>query len=98
MPGYGAPDQFQQQWNQPGGYGQADPAAQRAQGGYAATGYTDQPTEQPIIQDGWQWDPHAQQWIPAQQQPPAQQAQPQDQGWANPGDDGQTQVRPPDGH
>jgi len=22
-------------------------------------------TGQPIIQDGWQWDPHAQQWIPA---------------------------------
>ena len=37
------------------------------------------PAEQPIIQDGWQWDPQAQQWIPAQQQaapPPQQQAAP----------------------
>ena len=48
-----------------------------------------QPTqqiEQPIIQDGWQWDPQAQQWIPAQQQPPAPRATPGGE---------QTQVRPP---
>jgi aquaporin Z len=106
VPGYGAPDQYQQQWNQqipgypqaqqaapapdqyqrqwnqqawtdpqrattapaaqaalPGQGAQAEPAAQAAQPA--------QPVEQPIIQDGWQWDPQAQQWIPAQQQPPA---------------------------
>ncbi len=40
--------------------------------------------QQPIIQNGWQWDPEAQQWIPAQQQPPA------------PGGD-QTMARPPEG-
>lgn len=40
-----------------------------------------QTQQQPIIQDGWQWDPASQQWIPAQQQPPAQQQYPQqDQG------------------
>ncbi len=40
VPGYGASDQYQQQWNQ------------RVWSG------------EPIIQDGWQWDPYAQQWIP----------------------------------
>lgn len=49
------------------------------------------PAEQPIIQDGWQWDPASQQWIPAQ--PAAPQA-PQAGGWAPPASD-QTQVRPP---
>ncbi|MFC5727681.1 MULTISPECIES: MIP family channel protein [Nocardioides] len=52
--------------------------------------------EQPIIQDGWQWDPAAQQWIPAQQPPPPAadpQAPPQG-GWAPPAGD-QTVVRPP---
>ena len=92
----GATDAFQQQWaQQSGGVAAAQlpveqqPAAQQQ---YAA------PAEQPIIQDGWQWDPAAQQWIPAQQQPPAQQATPQsDQpgGWAPPGGE-VTQVRPPD--
>lgn len=89
VPGYGQPDQFQQQWNQPGGY--AQPAAS---GGYAQAMPQQ---EQPIIQDGWQWDPQAQQWIPAQQQAPLAPQQPQaQQGWAHPGDgDNRTQVRPP---
>ena len=64
--------------------------------------YGHQQAEQPIIQDGWQWDPSTQQWIPAQQQapmPPAapdpgQQQPPQAGGWAPPAGD-QTQVRPP---
>lgn len=43
VPGYGATDQYQQQWNQQVWSGE------------------------PIIQDGWQWDPYAQQWIPAPQ-------------------------------
>lgn len=78
----------QQQWGQPGGFQQPQ------QGGYAAPGAAQaaQPNpqaEQPIIQDGWQWDPQAQQWIPAQQQPP--------QGWPSQGGGEQTQVRPHDG-
>jgi aquaporin Z len=72
-PAYAAPDQYQQQWNQQAAQGQW-PQQQQQQPA--------QPVEQPIIQDGWQWDPQAQQWIPAQQQPPA------------PGGE-QTQVRPP---
>ncbi len=87
VPGYGQPDQFQQQWNQPGGYAGTDVSAGYAQpavGGHAQQPAQAQPQEQPIIQDGWQWDPQAQQWIPAQQ------------GWAQPGDDDhRTQVRPP---
>lgn len=77
-PGYGAPDAFQQQWSQQGdltgqpGY----QTGQTGQTGYAA------PAEQPIIQDGWQWDPAAQQWIPAPQPP-------------TPPATGETQMRPP---
>lgn len=40
---------------------------------------------EPIIQDGWQWDPHAQQWIPATG--PAAQSWPEE-------DDGRTRIRP----
>jgi aquaporin Z len=82
VPGLGAPDAFQQQWNQPA----AAPAP--------APAPTPAPAEQPIIQDGWQWDPAAQQWIPAQQQPPAPQAD-QPGGWAPPSSE-HTVVRPPD--
>ncbi len=100
VPGYGAPDAYQQQWNQQPATGYQAPGA-----GYQTPTPTPTPTpasqqaqpahEQPIIQDGWQWDPQAQQWIPAQQQPPVQ---PQAQAWPAP-DQGaeQTQVRPPDG-
>lgn len=52
------------------------------------------PVEQPIIQDGWQWDPAAQQWIPAQPQAPQVPQAPQAGGWAPPAGE-QTQVRPP---
>lgn len=81
VPGLGAPNAFEQQWNQQD-YGQ-----QAAQ----------QPVqqEQPIIQDGWQWDPAAQQWIPAQQPPAAPQQPGQQGGWAPPAGGDQTQVRPP---
>jgi aquaporin Z len=108
VPGYGAPDQYQQQWNQQQGFqqGQQPATGQWAQPQQQQQAWPDpgqhaaqpaqaqpaQPQEQPIIQDGWQWDPQAQQWIPAQQQPPAQQ------GWPNPDTGGErTQVRPPDG-
>jgi aquaporin Z len=104
VPGYGAPDQYQQQWNQQvPGYPQAQQPApsdqyqqqwnqpQQAAAPQAQQAQPAQPVEQPIIQDGWQWDPQAQQWIPAQQQPPAQ-------GWPNPDAGGErTQVRPPEG-
>ncbi len=82
---------FTQQWAQTGQPGQAGQPGQHAQ--HAQHGQVGQQPDQPIIQDGWQWDPVAQQWIPAQQQAP--QA-PQQGGWAPPGgDDGHTQVRPP---
>lgn len=75
---------FTQQWNQQAGGSHAAYPAQ----------------EQPIIQDGWQWDPHAQQWIPAQQpaqQPPAPEAGSpgaHQGGWEPPPSE-QTVVRPP---
>ncbi|MEQ6902831.1 aquaporin [Nocardioides sp. YIM 152588] len=80
VPGLGAPNQFEQQWNQ-----------------QDAT-HTQQ---QPIIQDGWMWDPAAQQWVPAPQQPaaPAAPAAPEQsaggQGYPPPDDDGHTVIRPP---
>ncbi len=104
VPGYGAPDQYQQQWNQ---QSPAYPAATHVPGATPAHAATPAPVaeqapaqhsqqawgEQPIIQDGWQWDPQAQQWIPAQQ-PAAPQAQ-----WPSPdAGGGQTQIRPSDGH
>ncbi len=52
VPGYGAPDQFQQEWNQ-----QAQEQAAWEQ--------------EPIIQDGWQWDHAAQEWKPLEQWQPA---------------------------
>jgi aquaporin Z len=92
VPGYGAPDQFQQEWNQ-----NADEQAAWEQ--------------EPIIQDGWQWDHAAQEWKPLEQwQPaaPAQQAPPATtdpsvapveqpgQGWSQPEPGSGTQVRPPE--
>ncbi|QIG44149.1 MIP family channel protein [Nocardioides anomalus] len=56
VPGYGAPDQFQQEWNQQA----AEQAAWE---------------QEPIIQDGWQWDHAAQEWKPLEQWQPAQPAQ-----------------------
>ncbi len=50
MPGYGAPDQYQQEWNQ----------QQTAQDQAAWE-------QEPIIQDGWQWDHAAQEWKPLEQ-------------------------------
>jgi len=82
VPGYGAPDQYQQEWNQENPAVQAEAQAAQAQ---AAQGQQAHPWgTEPIIQDGWQWDPYAQQWVPAQQQQPPP---------AEGGD--QTQIRPP---
>ena len=52
--------------------------------------------QQPIVQDGWQWDPVGQQWHPVGQTPEqwrAQQAAQQSPADEDPGD--QTQIRPP---
>jgi aquaporin Z len=54
VPGYGAPDQLQQEWNQ---------------GVPAATGTAT--AQEPIVQDGWQWDHDAQEWKPQDQPPTA---------------------------
>lgn len=102
----GQPGGYQQQWGQQpqqGGYQQPQQGYQQPvqqdyqqpQQGYGAPqAQQAQPAaEQPIIQDGWQWDPQAQQWIPAQQP-----GQPGGQGgWQSPGSGEQTQVRPQDG-
>jgi aquaporin Z len=92
VPGYGAPDQFQQEWNQ-----QAQEQAAWEQ--------------EPIIQDGWQWDHAAQEWKPLEQwqpAPPAQGSTPPAQGTPSPtstdpavapGEQpgtGTTQFRPPE--
>ena len=57
VPGYGAPDQFQQEWNQ---------QAAQEQAAWE---------QEPIIQDGWQWDHAAQEWKPLEQWQPAPHAQ-----------------------
>ena len=73
VPGYGAPDQFQQEWNQ-----QAQEQAAWEQ--------------EPIIQDGWQWDHAAQEWKPLEQWQPA--PPPQAQHAAPPAGHEPTQVTP----
>src|SRR6476659_7666921 len=78
VPGYGAPDQYQQEWNQenPAVQAQAPVAQEQAQQAQQAQ-HAEQAQQagawgtEPIIENGWQWDPQSQQWIPAQQQPPA---------------------------
>jgi aquaporin Z len=80
VPGYGAPDQYQAEWNQENPSVQAQAEAAQTQEQAWGT--------EPIIQDGWQWDPHSQQWVPLAQPQQPQHKRPDD------GDD-QTQVRPP---
>lgn len=88
VPGYAAPDQYQQQWNQE----------------TAATGYAQPAAAEPIVQDGWQWDPVGQQWHPVGSTPEqwqAQQAAEQAAATSDPfpgedsGDGGGTRIRPP---
>ncbi|GAB2968365.1 MIP/aquaporin family protein [Nocardioides montaniterrae] len=106
---------FTQQWGQPVPGAQAAPVAQAAPQAqatpYQATSYSapaaaatpvaaePAPAAAPIIQDGWQWDPVTQQWIPAQQQPPAPAAGEPGQWEPAPHDNGgeHTIVRPPNG-
>jgi aquaporin Z len=89
VPGYAAPDQYQQQWNQessayPADYsrGYGGGYAGTHTGGYAGTAAgqdayagTGQQAAAPIIQDGWQWDPVGQQWHPVGQTPEQWRAQ-----------------------
>jgi aquaporin Z len=90
VPGYGATDQMQQEWNQ------QDATEQAAW------------EQEPIIQDGWQWDHAAQEWKPLEQWQPAPPAHPaaepqtapgeqSPQGWSQPEPGaGNTQIRPPE--
>ncbi|MBZ5740196.1 MIP/aquaporin family protein [Nocardioides mangrovi] len=87
VPGYAAPDQYQQQWNQDTAV--AAPAASAAA-----------PVAEPIVQDGWQWDPVGQQWHPVGQTPEQWRAQQAAEAAAQQGEtpedgDAGTQVRPP---
>jgi len=93
MPGYGAPEAYQQQWNQqyppqqPGQPGQQPWPPQPPQ--WQQPQY---PTGQPEPQQPWpQQPPHQPQQPPQQQQPPP----PPQQSWPDGDDGGQTQVRPP---
>jgi aquaporin Z len=100
VPGYGAPDQFQQEWNQPDGV--------------AVTHQHQNWEQEPIIQDGWQWDYEAQEWKPLEHWEPAEPTigatgheggwsqadsqtteQSESQPWSGDPDSGQTQIRPP---
>lgn len=82
VPGYGAPDSFQQQWNQdeattttPMHTSAADETTTHRDAGAVdpangAAGATADPSAQPrIIQDGWEWDYASQQWKPLQEPP-----------------------------
>jgi aquaporin Z len=80
VPGYGAPDQFQQEWNQ-----QAQEQAAWEQ--------------EPIIQDGWQWDHATQEWKPLEQwqqpaAPPTHSAHPTTSAPSAPSAHEPTQVVP----
>jgi aquaporin Z len=98
VPGYGAPDQYQQQWNQ------QDPPAQQSQQNEQAW------TFEEAAAQGWHWDAQAQQWRHVSEGSPQATAQPahEQQGWApeqpheqwpDPSQgDGRTQIRPPQGH
>ena len=71
VPGYGAPDAFQEQWNQEdeatGVPGVTSPAETTTR---MPSGTGDPTAAQPrIIQDGWEWDYAAQQWKPLQEAP-----------------------------
>jgi aquaporin Z len=93
VPGYGAPDAYQVQWNQeyeqgqPGQPGQAWPPEQPQQW------QPQYPTGQPP-QQGWPQQPTPPPSYPPTAYPPGQ-APPPPQQWPGDDDKGQTQVRPP---
>ncbi|GAB7006096.1 hypothetical protein JCM18899A_35690 [Nocardioides sp. AN3] len=75
VPGYGAPDSFQQQWNQEdldATSAAIPPQSAAAEEPTAAeqTMIADPAAQPRIIQDGWEWDYAAQQWKPLQEPHP----------------------------
>lgn len=68
VPGYGAPDQYQQEWNQENPAVQAE--AQAAQQQEQAW------TIEQAAAAGWQWNAHTQEWEPLQQPSTPQDPQP----------------------
>jgi aquaporin Z len=104
VPGYGAPDAYQDQWNQQYAPGQAPPPGQAPYPGQAPPPGQPWPPQPPQQwqQPQYPTTPPPQSWPqqppPPPQQPPAQHPGPPPQAapWQQPGDDdGQTQVRPP---
>ncbi len=88
VPGYGAPDSYQQQWNQQDWNQQQQYPGQHPQQPQQYPPHAP-PPGQPWPQPGQQWQPPQEQQYP---KPPPQQS------WPQPGDlpdDGQTQPRPP---
>jgi aquaporin Z len=69
---------------------QAQAQQAQAQGRHAQERQEQAWGTEPIVQDGWQWDPHTQQWVPL-----AQPEQPQQQQWPPAEGGDQTQIRPP---
>jgi aquaporin Z len=103
VPGYGAPDAYQQQWNQqqyaatPPQAGQQwppQPPHWQQQPQYPTGGQPPQQPGQQPGQQGWPQQPQVQGAPPPQGQGWPQQ-QPPPQQWPGGDDEGQTQVRPP---
>ncbi len=102
VPGYGAPDQYQQQWNQQDA--EVQQAAQQAQQGQQ----TEQAwTVEEAAAQGWTWDWNTQQWRhisqqdwapeqPGQQEWAAQEPRASEEQWPDVESDGRTQIRPPE--
>jgi len=95
VPGYGAPDQYQQQWNQPDGaqFGQQPPYQGNYPQGQQPPGQGQGYPPQQYPQDRYQQEQY--------RYPQDQHRQPQQQQeWGQPGpdddEDGRTQVRPPE--
>ncbi|MFL6153677.1 MAG: MIP family channel protein [Ornithinibacter sp.] len=79
VPAYAAMDAYQQEWNQETGTGTGLGTGSGDATGTAgeASGAADHGWgTEPIIQDGWQWDPVAQEWFPAPQPTQAAPAAP----------------------
>jgi aquaporin Z len=78
VPAYAALDAYQQEWNQEPGTGPGTGSGSGTATGTAGdAGAVDHGWgTEPIIQDGWQWDPVAQEWFPAPQPTPATPAAP----------------------
>ncbi len=97
VPGYGATDQYQQQWNQPEAEQAApwpsQPAAEPPQ--WTPEQQAQWEAQQQQQQQQWQQPPPAQ--PPPAQPPPQQQQPPQQPPGPDDGDPERTQIRPPQG-